>query len=111
VTVLREATASLEDLVNDTLGDGITYTPAGGEASTFNAWVEFDNEELRASGSGSTARVRTVEIPKSKVPTVDFENDRITVTLIPGTTFKPANIEEGAGANTWRITLKKVADV
>jgi hypothetical protein len=108
MTNLRDLSPLIEDSVNDLLGDEITYTPAGGSADTFNAWVEFDNEELRAPGSASTARVFLVEVPKARVPVVDKEGDRISIKLLPDMVFKPARIENGETGETHRITLMAV---
>jgi hypothetical protein len=110
MTRLRDATAALETVVNDTLGDEITYTPAGGEPLTFNAWVEFENALLHASGSAGRARRRVVEVPKAKVAAVNKEDDRISIAIVAGVTFKPADVEEGEGGNTWRVTLSQVRD-
>lgn len=109
MTVLRDATAALESAVNDHLGDEITYTPEGGSAQTFNAWVEFENDMLRGPGSASRARRRIVEVPKELIPAVSKEGDRITIQVVPGVTFKPADIEDGESGDSWRITLMKVA--
>lgn len=111
MTILRKATAALENVVNDILGDEITYTPEGGAPLTFNAWVEFDTDHVRAGGSSATARVRAVEVPMSRVPTPSKEGDRITIAIRPGEIFKPRDIEEGAGGETWFIPLTRVRDV
>jgi hypothetical protein len=106
---LRDLTAALEAAVNDHLGDEVTYTPASGSPLTFNAWVEFDNEEIRGGGSLGQARgVLLIEVSKSIIPSVNVAEDRITIAVKPGETYKPANVLEGAGGATWRLPLAKV---
>jgi hypothetical protein len=105
---LRDLTAGLESAVNQHLGDEITYTPAGSGAVTFNAWVETSDEPIRGTGGTSTARVRTIEVPKEIVPVYDMTGDRITIALLPDQVFKPGNVDEGEGFATWRITLARV---
>lgn len=92
------------------LGDEISYTPDGGSASTFNAWVEFDNEELSGGISRTVVRARLIEVLKTNVPTVSKDGDRITIAVIPGKTFKPADVLEGSTGETWRISLMQVRD-
>lgn len=108
MTPLRAATAALEQRVNDTLGDEITYTPAVGGPATFNAWVEFGSQEFRGGGSAAITDDIVVEVPVAKVA-LPAPVDRITIALIPGVTFGYAKCERGETGDAWRLTLKKVA--
>jgi hypothetical protein len=105
---LRDASASIEQSLNDVLGDEITYTPADGAPATFNAWVEFGDVRLSSPGSSASADTIVIEVPFAKVaqPTKD---DRIAITIRPGMLYAPAAIEQGETGQTWRIPLRKVA--
>lgn len=111
MTRLRDETAALHTAEMDYLGDEITYTPEGGSAQTFNAWVEFDNEDLRGSVSRSSARARLIEVKKSVIASPSKEGDRITIAVLPGETYKPADVLDGATGETWRIPLMRHRDV
>ena len=105
---LRDLSAALESAVNDALGDEITYTPSGGEADTFNAWVEFGTVDITAGSSRATAERIVIEVPFAKVA-APSSDDRITIALRPGLTFKPASVDRAPTGDGSIIVLAKVA--
>lgn len=107
MTNLRDQTAAIDAAVNSTLGDEITYTAAGGGPRTFDAWVEFNTEHIGA-GSRSTLYEVTIEVPKTLVPAPSVNDDRITVAIRPGQTYKPADVQEDETGANWRIPLSRV---
>jgi hypothetical protein len=113
--LLRGLTPDLNKLVNDTLGDELTYTAEGEDPRTFHAWIDFGSEHFNSPGSAATKRnTITVEIrrtgdladgiePKTNV-------DRIVIATRPGLKFTPADIRDGADGDTWVLPLKQVKD-
>lgn len=107
MTTLRDATAALDQLVDDELGDEITYTPGGGSPSTFSAWVDFGSEVISAGGSAGNSQVKQIEVPMSLVDTPD-KADRITLAIRPGVIYAPAGWQEDVTGEKWVIQLKRV---
>lgn len=107
MTTLRDATAALEQDINDALGDEITYTPDGGSAATFNAWVDFDPKQISTGASTANVEAIEIEVPYAKVATPS-RDDRIAITIRPGVTYAPAGWKTSPIGSAWRITLKKV---
>lgn len=107
---LRGGTAALDAIVNDALGDEITYAAEeGGDTLTFNAWVDFGSEHVMSSGSAATASSPTVEIPFAQVPlsAKPTRDARITISIRPGIIWKPADIQEAPTGQAWAVTLAK----
>ena len=105
MTTLRDRTAALETMVNQTLGDEITYTVSGDDPATFDAWVEFGNQDVATGQSRVQATQIVIEIPKTL--TTPAQTDRIAVTIMPGVTWAPASWDtDDTGAN-WRIICKR----
>lgn len=106
MTTLREATAALHRAEMDELGDEITYTPGGGGPSTFNAWVEFNNDQVATPGSSTTVHSRLVEVLKADVP-APARGDAVTIGILPGQAFVVADVQDGETGATWRLPLKR----
>ena len=107
MTTLRDQTAALLKAEMDFLGDEITYTPTGGAAVTFNAWVEFNTDHVTSPGSSATAYPKSVEVLMSQIADPN-KADRVSIALRPGIIYAPADIIEGATGETWILPLKKV---
>lgn len=108
MSALRDQTAALLKAEMDHLGDEITYTPQGGSAVTFNAWVTFGAEHFNSPGSAATKATPQVEVRAADVPNPSVQ-DRLTIALRPGALFAPVDILDGETGETWVLPLKKVA--
>jgi hypothetical protein len=109
MTVLRDLTADLDQRINDVLGDEITYTPAGGEADTFNTWVEVGSTDIVTGNSAAKAARASIEVPFTKVAEPSRE-DRVAIAIRPGRIYAPASWEEGQTGSAWIVQLKRVTE-
>lgn len=106
MTTLRDETAALQ-LVDQELGDEITYTPEGGSPSTFDEWVAYGSEVVSAGASAGTASVKQIEVLMSVIAQPK-KGDRITLSTRPGIIYQPAGWEEDVTGAKWVIPLKRV---
>lgn len=96
-----------DQTINNALGDEVTYTPSGGEADTFDAWVEFAVVDINAGNSRAQGEQIIIEVTAENLPTPSKE-DRCTITLRPGRTYRPASWEPSSTGSGWRIPLVEV---
>lgn len=70
------------DAATLTIGDPITYTPAGGEAATFNAFVDHSPSLIDYGFSSTVTAEAVIQVRKIDVPAWEKAGDRI---LLPRT--------------------------
>lgn len=106
MTTLRDLSPGMDQLVNDMLGDEITYTPDGGDAETFNAWVEFGPGDVTTGQTRAATEQIVIEIPftRRELPS---RADSIAITIRPDRVYSPAGWDYSLSGDGWRIVLKR----
>lgn len=108
MTLLRDLTAAMDAVVDNTLGDAITYTPDGGAALSLNAWVRFADLAITGSGSQTTREAVSVEVPMALVASPAKE-DVIAIAVLPGRTYRPKGYAPDETGVRWVIELARIA--
>ena len=104
--LMNGLSGGFDQQINDALGDEVTYTPSGGAAATFNAWVEFAVVDITGQGSRSQGEQIILEVPAEKLETPS-RDDRLTIALRPGRLYGPASWEPSTTGSGWRIPLRE----
>jgi RecB family endonuclease NucS len=99
---------NLDALTVATIGDPITYTPAGGTALSFNAWVDHTPDLIDFGFTAAITAEAAVQIRKIDLPTFDKDGDRIFLPRT-GRTYKMATAPlHSRCGRLWNLAIVKV---
>ncbi len=106
IPTLDSLTDNLFEQANALLEDPITYTPDGGVAQSIRAWVNHEDKTEAFQGSQITDQDIFVEVLKSDVATVAYDD----VIYLPelAQSFSPRDWKNSASGRTWIIMCKRV---
>lgn len=108
MSTLEDLESGLDDACMSTLGDSISYTPAGGSALAIKAYVNHEEVARSLDNGAAIEQAMTLEIQRSAIPLRPASGDRITLAKVAGKTFKPANVTLNPGGTHWIFELVKV---
>lgn len=105
IPTLDSLTDNLFGRVNALLEDPITYTPDGGSELSIRAWVNHEDKTEAFAGSQITDQDIFVEVLKSDVAEVTYED----VIYLPklGSSFNPRDWKNNASGRGWIILCRK----
>ncbi|MCW1985593.1 MULTISPECIES: hypothetical protein [unclassified Novosphingobium] len=105
----------LEDMLDDLaitsadiLGDGLSYTPAGGIATPMRGYVDFGDQQQDMQTGKVIAQDIRIELPIATCPIRPTGQARLTINLLPGIVFKPIDIERSDDGHHWVFNVEKV---
>ena len=105
---LESMEAELDSNVMAALGDAISYTPSGSSALSIRAHVDYEDGEIAVGGAEAIQPDISVEILKSDLPSRPVSADRITLSKVPGKTFRPVNVSTDKSGTHWLADLREV---
>ena len=97
----------LDRITAEVVGDPITYTPAGGQPLTFNAFVENDDVLVGFGNTSGTVCDAHVQVRKIDVP-VKPAKDSVFFLPRVGRSFNPKEATSDKTGRLWNIALKLI---
>lgn len=92
----------------DVLGDSIEFKLSGGSFTAMKAYGEFA-EALRDIVNGSViSQDITLQMLAEDLPRRPIEADRVRITRLGSTIFKPVNVRRSQDGKHWEFELVKV---
>lgn len=102
----------LDDLATssaDILGDGLSYTPAGGTATPMRGYVDFGEQQQDMQTGKVIAQDITVELPIALCPVRPTAACRLAINILVDMIFRPVNVERSDDGRHWVFNLERVS--